>query len=101
MTRRRMSSWLADSSQAPHPYVDRWRSTGGERIAGLGRQCGAEAEVRDPARALEAVGELPAPGGVGADGAEGLPAPRQPDLELDQLAAGRDRQAAHLATERD
>src|SRR4051794_25866398 len=100
MTRRRMSSWLAGSSQAPHPYVDRWRSTGGERIAGLGRQQGTEAEVLDPARALEAVGDLPAPGRIGAHGAEGLPATGEPDLELDELAAGRHRQARHLAGKR-
>ena len=66
-----------------------------ERVARLGWQLDAEAVALHAAGALEAVGDGPAPGLIGPHGAEGLPALGQPDLELDELSAGRGWQAAN------
>src|SRR4051794_30654826 len=72
-----------------------------EWVARFRGQLSTEPVVGGAAAPPEAVLELPDSSSVGSSGLECLPAPRQHDLQFDQLSGDRQRTRAQESTERD
>src|SRR5215210_6982643 len=89
------------SSAPPDAYAQGLRHAGPEGVAGLARELDAEAVPLDAPRSRELVGQRPPSGLVGPRRPECLPSAGEQDLELDELATGRDGRTPDLAAEHD
>src|SRR4051812_45782335 len=90
------------SAQAPANSHDHGSGPASlEGIARFGWEPGSEPEPGQPAAAPEPIPSAPGAASVGPDGLEGLPTPRQHDLQLDQLSGAWDRASSEQSSERD